>query len=292
MVAVDFGPVLDALPEPTENALDREVESMIVEPQVSGRETEAPRRPGAPEGTPLPVWYVPPAPSDAGGGGKAPGLLVIQEAFGVNDHIRDVCLRFARLGYAVVSPDLYWRDGRWLRLGYDDFASARPLMARLTEEAVLADLETALDFLAAQPEVDAERLGAVGYCMGGRLTWLLASRRPGRLRVAAVYYGGGIVPGLLPESGPAGLPREMPPLIGFFGGRDRSIPEAHVRRIDQVLEEAGVAHAIYFYPEAEHGFFCDQRPSFSARAAEDAWYRTRLWFGRHLPPAGAAARPW
>lgn len=261
---------------------------MLVEPVVQALKTVAPRE--SADGSPpeLPVYLARP---QGGASGRRPGLVVIQEIFGVNAHIQDVARRFARMGYAVVSPDLFYRNGAWQEYAYSDVPSARVQMAALTEEGVVGDLRAALDFLAAQPDVDPARLGVVGYCLGGRLSWVAASRLPERVKAAAIYYGGGIILEQTTPNWPVS-PLERAgqircPVIGFFGGLDQHLPRAYVERVDGALAAAGVNRQIFYYPEADHGFFCDARATYNARAAQDAWHRTLRFFAAHLGPVPA-----
>lgn len=221
---------------------------------------------------------------------KRPALLLIQEAFGVNHHIRDVCQRFARQGYVVVSPDLYYRNGHWLTFSYENFEAIRPVMQTVTEPLVMGDISATLDYIQRLEGVDADRIGVIGYCMGGRLAYMIAAWLPERVQAGAFYYGGGIVQDKPNPNFPVApierTDRIQAPMIGFFGGQDKAIPKEVVERIDRALEEAGVKHEVYFYPEAGHGFFCDARKDYDPRAAVDAWHRTLNWFRTHLgePP--------
>lgn len=233
----------------------------------------------------MPVFVARPAGS---AGLKRPGLLLLQEAFGVNDHIQDVAQRFAGMGYVVVAPDLYYRGGHWQTFRYDQLAEARPNMASLTEQKVVGDLRAALDCLAGQPDVDPARMGVIGYCMGGRFSFLTAAWFSDRVKASAVYYGGGIVMPQPSEAWPvapvARAGQIKCPVLAFFGEKDQHIPREAVARIDEALGAAGVEHQVFYYPYADHGFFCDARPMYSARAATDAWHRTLWFFHKHLGP--------
>jgi carboxymethylenebutenolidase len=221
-------------------------------------------------------------------GVRRPGLLLIQEIFGVNQHIQDVVRRFAAAGYVVAAPDLFYRSGHWLSFGYDQFAEARPIVNRLTGDQVTGDLAATLDFLAAQPDVDPARLGTVGYCFGGRASLVAASRFGERVKAAAVYYGGGIVSDQ-PDAPVTRVGTIRCPVVGFFGGLDKHIPPEHAQRLEQALTQAGIPNAIYCYPYADHGFFCDARPSYNPRAAQDAWQRTLAFFAANLGPVPEVA---
>lgn len=228
----------------------------------------------------MPVYLARPA---GPAGARRPGLLVMQEIFGVNNHIQDVTRRFAGQGYVALAPDVFHRSGHWLSFGYDQFAEARAVAGTLNEDLVVEALAAGLDHLAAQPDVDPDRLGVVGYCFGGRAAFAAAVRLAGRVQAAAVYYGGGIVtadgPGLVDRAGHIRCP-----VIAFFGALDRHIPREYVERLDRALAAAGVEHQVYCYPEADHGFFCDARSAYHPRSAQDAWHRTLWFFGSHLGP--------
>jgi len=220
------------------------------------------------------------APPD---GDRSPAVVVLQEAFGVDDHVRSVCRRFAREGYVAVAPELYHREGAGRTFGYDDFGAVRPHLAALTNDGIASDVGAALATLRADPAVDAGRVAAVGFCAGGFAAFLAACRTD--VAAAVCFYGGGIVrerPGmklqpLLPEAG-----RIACPVLAFFGAEDASIPSADVDAIGARLRELGRDFEIVVYPGAGHGFFNDERSSYRAEAAVDAWQRTLEWLERRL----------
>ena len=215
--------------------------------------------------------------------GRAPAVLVAQEAFGVNRHIESVCRRLAEAGYAALAPELYHRQGNGIVLDYSNFDAARPYISSLTNGGIESDLNAALSFLDAHPRVDPSQVGIVGFCVGGFVSFLAACRI--RVSAAVCFYGGGIVrprPGmkiqpLLPEA-----PNIRCPVLGLFGGKDTGIPPADVDAIRERLSALGKTAEIVTYPDAGHGFFCDERPSYRPDDAADAWERTRDWLGRYL----------
>lgn len=238
----------------------------------------------------LPIYVARPRDTQAT---KRPALVVLQEIFGVNDHIQSVVRRFASQGYVVVAPDLFHRTAHWISLGYtqDDRPQAMGEARKLTEATVLGDITAALDFLAAQPDVDASRIGVTGYCMGGRFSFMTAARLPERVKAAAVYYGGGLVPpdfNPAAPTGPLALAGHIQcPVIAFFGAKDAHIPRTHVEALDNALAQAGVTRDVYYYTDAGHGFFCDARAEFHPVVAQDAWHRTLTFFAQHLGPVPA-----
>lgn len=207
-------------------------------------------------------------------------VIVIQEAFGVNDHIQDVTGRFARAGYLGVAPALFHRAGGGTA-PYDDFSQVMPLFEGVSDEGVLADVDATIAHVEAQG-FDRGRIGIVGFCFGGRVTFLVAARR--RLGAAVTFYGGGIVsasglglPPLIEEA--AAL---QTPWLGLFGDLDQGIPVEGVEELRGALGGARVPTEVVRYADAEHGFHCDARGAYHEASATDAWRRTLEWFDTHL----------
>ncbi|MHA7582903.1 dienelactone hydrolase family protein [Paenibacillus vandeheii] len=213
-----------------------------------------------------------------------PVILLIQEAFGVNSHIQDVCCRFAAQGYVVVAPDLYYRTGVWQTFGYTEYPATALAREPLTEERTIGDLQAVLDYIPDLEGADETRVGVIGYCMGGMLSYLTASEFSNKIKTSVVYYGGGLTAqtSQFPVAPVKKTNRIKVPVLGFFGGMDRGIPMDVVGQVDQALEAANIEHAIYYYPEADHGFFCNERQSYHPFAAQDAWHRTLTWFAEKL----------
>jgi carboxymethylenebutenolidase len=223
---------------------------------------------------PMPVYEAVPD-------GPARGaVIVVQEAFGVNDHIEDVTRRFATAGYHAVAPHLFHRAGGGTA-SYEDFNQVIPLFEGLTDEGILMDIDAAREILAAAGFTDAQT-GIVGFCFGGRTTFLVALRR--RLGAASGFYGGGLVKRRFPQfpelAGEAASLQT--PWLGLFGDEDASIPIEEVEELREALVASPVPTEIVRYPGAEHGFHCDVRASYDAEAAADAWSRTLIWFDAHL----------
>lgn len=208
-------------------------------------------------------------------------VLVIQEAFGVNEHIRDVTRRFATAGYHAVAPAFFHRAGGGTA-DYGDFAAVIPLFEGVTDDGLLMDADAALGLLADEGFA-AARTGTVGFCFGGRATFLLAARRG--LGAAVGFYGGGIVnAGVLPFPALIGEVATLrTPWLGLFGDEDASIPVDDVETLRAALADAPVPAEVVRYPGAKHGFHCDQRPDdFAPEAARDAWARALTWLDAHL----------
>lgn len=196
------------------------------------------------------------------------GVIVCQEAFGVNAHIRDVTERFAKQGFLAIAPELYHRTAPGFDGRYDDFSSVMPHMKALTDAGMAADLRAASSWLTANGGVNFP-VAAVGFCMGGRAAILTALTVP--VACAVSFYGGGIAPnannpGLLNRIG-----KLTAPLLLFWGGKDQHIGPDQVQAVTRALREAGKKYTNVEISDADHGFFCDARPSYNPVAAAHAW---------------------
>jgi carboxymethylenebutenolidase len=201
--------------------------------------------------------------------GRRPGILVFQEAFGVNHHIREVTLRCAREGYIALAPELFHRTGPGFESGYGDFEAVLPHIRALTDAGLEADVRAAYDALAAQPGIDAGKIACIGFCMGGRVSFLADSVLP--LAAAISYYGGGIAPS---QMGSGLLNRAAAlhaPILMFWGGLDKHILPEHYRAVVDALRAAGKPYVNVEFSDADHGFNCDERASYNAAAAREAW---------------------
>jgi carboxymethylenebutenolidase len=209
------------------------------------------------------------------------GLVVIQEAFGVNDHIEDVTRRAADAGYLAVAPDLFHRSGGGT-VPYGQFEKVIEKFQGISgDDAVLSDVDAVLDHLRGEG-FDDRRIGIVGFCFGGRVTFLVSLRRA--LGGGVGFYGGGIVTGRFPQFPPLvdQADQLQTPWLGLFGDEDQSIPVDDVERLRAGLESTDVDTEVVRYREAGHGFHCDQRPDFRPDDAKDAWSRAVEWFDTHL----------
>ncbi len=209
------------------------------------------------------------------GGGPVPGVVVIQEIFGVNSHMRDMCQRFANAGYAALSPDLFHSVGPDIQLGYtpDDIAKGREIRGKLDNDKVLEDVRATFDALRARPETKGKKVGVTGYCWGGFVTYMAACRfKPA---ATSAYYGGGIV-NVLKEADKISAPIQF-----HFGEKDPGIPMAEVDQIKANMKSRANAE-VFVYPNADHGFNCNDRKSYQEAAAKLAWQRTMQLFGKHL----------
>jgi carboxymethylenebutenolidase len=214
------------------------------------------------------------------GPGKFPAVLVIMEAFGLNDHIKDVSERIGVEGYVAIAPDLYYRESPNV-VGYDQLQAAIELMQKLDAEKAMADLERVIVHLRAQNFVHGDRLGITGFCMGGTLAFLAACKFPTDIKAAVSFYGGAIADDS-PTAALTSAGELQAPILCLFGEQDPYIPLSQVRKIEDTLRALGKSFEVRVYPGADHGFFCDDRDSYHPEAAQDAWGKTKTWFAEHL----------
>jgi carboxymethylenebutenolidase len=209
-------------------------------------------------------------------GAPKAGLIVFQEAFGVNPHVRDLTERFAREGYLAIAPELFHRTAPGLEAGYGDLAPVAPHMKAMTDPALESDIRASYDWLKSQ---DVSSVSSVGYCMGGRCAALAAIILP--LGCGISYYGGGIAPS---QFFPALLDRLkdlQAPMLLFWGGQDHHIGPDKVQEVNNALRAANKQFVNVEFSFADHGFFCDARPSYSPEAAAEAWPLTLAFLARH-----------
>jgi carboxymethylenebutenolidase len=216
--------------------------------------------------------------------GKHPGLVVVQEAFGLNGHIKDVTARLAGEGYAALAPDLYYREANAV-VGYDNLPEAIRLMMGLWDDKIVKDMSGAIAYLQQQPFVRADRIGVTGFCMGGRITFLTACTNPA-VKAAVPFYGGGIgnvQPSERTPKAPLDYADKLSaPMLLFFGENDPFIPLDEVEKIKRRLADLKKNAETIVYPGAPHGFFCNERDSYRPDAAKDAWERLLKFFEKHL----------
>lgn len=212
-----------------------------------------------------------------------PTLIVLQEAFGVNHHILNVCQRLADNGYVALAPELFHRFGQGVEVGYTDFAKSRPMMAELTNDRLTQDMNAALQLAQALPQVDRSKIGAIGFCMGGFTAVLGACRLP--FKAAVSFYGAGMVHAR-PGIGFSPLLEEFSkvkcPLFLGWGTNDQGIPGQDVEAVRDALAELNKDATTKVYPESNHGFMCDERSSYNPKTAEMAWSDALSWLRTHL----------
>lgn len=220
------------------------------------------------------------------GDGPFAGVIVVMEAFGLNDHIKSVAERIAREGYVVAAPDLYYRTSGDRVVSYDELPKAIQLLMELPSyDGIVADVRATIDLIEQQPSAAKGRIGMTGFCMGGFITFLAACRLP--IVAAAPFYGGGIGRNMMPSER-----RPHPPIeeaegikgsmVVFYGDQDNFIPPDEVALVKERLAKLGKDAEVVVYPGADHGFFCDERPSYHEAAAQDSWKRLLKLFDTKL----------
>lgn len=219
--------------------------------------------------------------------GQFGAVVVIQEVFGVNSHIREVAERIAGAGYVAIAPHIYHRQAPGFEVGYteEDLALGRTYKQGTKAEELLADVRGAIAYLYSQENVIPSGVGCIGFCFGGHVAYLAATLP--EVKATASFYGAGIAT-MTPGGGAPTLsrtPEIKGTLYGFFGENDALIPAQEVDQIEAALSKHGVPHKIFRYPGADHGFFCDQRSSYNPEAARDAWEQVLELFKTTLPMA-------
>jgi carboxymethylenebutenolidase len=212
---------------------------------------------------------------------KAPGVMVFQEAFGVNGHIRDVAEKIAGEGYVAIAPELFHRTAApGAELSYDDFPAVMPHMRALSTEALAADVQAAYDWLSNDSRTDGTKIGCVGFCLGGRTSFIAAATVP--LQAAVSFYGGGIGPN---SRGPSLLhlaTKINAPILFFWGGLDAHIPPEQTRPIEDALKEAKKEFVNVTISFADHAFFRNVGPHYSPNASALAWSLTKEFLDRFV----------
>jgi carboxymethylenebutenolidase len=209
------------------------------------------------------------------GNGPFPAVILFQEAFGVNEHIKDVAGRIAAEGYVVIAPELFHRTApAGYTAAYDDFPAVMPHFQALTTEKLADDAQAAYDWLLKQDNVRKDRIGCIGFCLGGRTSFIANSVLP--LAASVSFYGGGAHTVADKASTLHG------PQLFFWGGKDQHIKPEHIQEVTDAVQAAGKDYINVVISYADHGFFCDKRPSYNADAAKEAWAMTLAFFSNKL----------
>jgi carboxymethylenebutenolidase len=215
-------------------------------------------------------------------GNRFPVALVVQEIFGVHEHIKDICRRFAKAGYFAVAPELYARQGDVAnRSNIQEII--REVVSKVPDKQVMSDLDAAVAYATKSGRADASKLGVTGFCWGGRIVWLYAAHNP-RLKAGVAWYGRlvGQPSDLTPKHPVDVAPELKAPVLGLYGEKDTGIPLDTIEQMRAALKKAGkTSSSIYVYPGAQHGFHADYRPSYDKASAEDGWKRLLAFFKQH-----------
>jgi carboxymethylenebutenolidase len=213
-------------------------------------------------------------------GRSFPTVLVVQEIFGVHEHIKDICRRFAKLGHLAIAPELYARQGDVSGMtNFQDIISK--VVSKVPDAQVMSDLDAAVAW-AAKNKGNTAKLGVTGFCWGGRIVWLYAAHNP-KLKAGVAWYGRLVgQPNELQPKHPIDVVAQLKaPVLGLYAEKDSGIPLDSVEKMRAALKAANSKSEIVVYPGAQHGFHADYRPSYSKEAAQDGWQRLQAWFKQH-----------
>jgi carboxymethylenebutenolidase len=213
-------------------------------------------------------------------GGRFPVILVVQEIFGVHEHIKDVCRRFAKAGYLAIATELYARQGDASKI--TDVKNLMPIVSSVPDAQVLSDLDATVAWASSSGSGRTKRLGITGFCWGGRIVWLYAAHNAG-LKAGVAWYGrlDGQRSELQPSFPIDVAGRLKAPVLGLYGGLDKGIPASDLEKMRAQLAAARSKSEIIVFPEAEHGFNADYRPSYNAAAARAGWQKALAWFRKY-----------
>jgi carboxymethylenebutenolidase len=207
-----------------------------------------------------------------------PIVLVVQEIFGVHEHIKDICRRLAHAGYCAVAPELFAREGDVSKMT-DANEILTKVVSKVPDAQVMTDLDAAANWAAKTAHGDIGRIAIVGFCWGGRIVWLYAAHNP-KLKTGAAWYGrlAGDKTEMTPKNPIDYAGAFNTPIIGFYGGKDTGISQESIEQMRIALQVVGNSSQINVYPDAQHGFNADYRPSYDKEAAQDAWKKMLAWF--------------
>ena len=214
-------------------------------------------------------------------GANLPTVIVIQEIFGVHEHIKDLCRRFAKVGYFAIAPELYARQGDVSKIANIGEVISQ-VVSKVPDAQVTGDIDATVAFAKATGVADTARLAVTGFCWGGRQTWLYAAHNPA-VKAAGAWYGpiAGRPSDLQPKTVLDSVAGLTVPVLGQYGGKDQGIPQTDVARLKDVLDGGKSGSKIIVYPDAGHGFNADYRPSYNETDAKLAWTRLLEWFKDH-----------
>jgi carboxymethylenebutenolidase len=214
-------------------------------------------------------------------GGPFPVVLVVEEIFGVHEHIKDVCRRFAKLGYFAVAPELLARQGDVSKMT-DIQEIISKVISKVPDSQVMSDLDAAVAWAKKGGKGDTAKLGITGFCWGGRIVWLYAAHNKD-LKAGVAWYGRlvGNKTELQPKYPIDVVADIKAPVLGLYGGADQGIPVDTVEKMQKALKDAGKTAEIIVYPETPHAFHADYRPSYRKDKAEDGWKRMLDWFKKN-----------
>ena len=214
-------------------------------------------------------------------GKNLPVILVIQEIFGVHEHIKDVCRRFAKLGYMAIAPEMFARQGDVSKMT-DIGEILSKVVAKVPDEQVFADLDATLTYVKSTGRANMNKLASVGFCWGGRTVWLYSAHNP-NVKAGVAYYG--LLNGMksdIKANDPVDIASTLKvPVLGLYASQDSFIKPEIIEQMQAELEKSGSQSEIVVFPAVNHGFYADYRPTYNRTAADYSWQLTRDWLKRH-----------
>ncbi|HVU88449.1 MAG TPA: dienelactone hydrolase family protein [Pirellulales bacterium] len=230
---------------------------------------------------PVPDGEIPAYRAMPDAGGPFPVVIVVQEIFGVHEHIKDICRRFAKLGYLAVAPELYARQGDVSKMENIPEIIAK-VVSKVPDAQVLSDIDATVAWAKKSGKGNTAKLGITGFCWGGRIVWLYSAHNPD-LKAGVAWYGRLITSSdeLHPKN-PIDLVDSLKaPVLGLYGGADSGIPNESVEKMRTALKDAKKSCEIVLYPDTPHGFYADYRPTYRQDKADDGWKRLLEWFKKN-----------
>jgi carboxymethylenebutenolidase len=213
-------------------------------------------------------------------GSSFPTVLVVEEVFGVHEHIKDLCRRLAKAGYFAIAPELYSRLGDVTKLS--NIQEIMAVVNRAPDAQEMSDLDATAAYAKSSGNANTAKLAITGFCRGGRTVWLYATHNPG-LKAAVAWYGplGGAPSASMPKSVLDVVDQLKAPVLGLYGGKDQGIPQTDIEKMRAAMKADGKVGEIVVFSDADHGFNADYRPSYNKAAAEDGWKRMLAWFKQY-----------
>ncbi len=213
-------------------------------------------------------------------GGPFPVVLVVQEIFGVHEHIKDICRRFAKLGYYAIAPELYSREGDVSKMEIKEII--QKVVSKVPDAQVMSDLDATMKFAKESGMGNIDKLGITGFCWGGRIVWLYAAHSD-NLKAGVAWYGKLVgKPDDLHPKNPIDLATQLKaPVLGLYGGADQGIPVESIEQMRTALKTTKAATEIVVYPDTPHAFNADYRESYRKGPADDGWKRLLTWFKKN-----------
>ena len=205
-----------------------------------------------------------------------PAVIVLMEAFGLTQHIKDITIRIANEGYIAIAPDLYYRDLPHNKFGYHEVSSAKSMMYSLDFNKTVEDIKATIDYLRSRADVDSNRIGVTGFCFGGSMAFCAATKLSSEIAVAAPFYG------VVLDEWLETVENITIPIYLFFGGADSFIPRERIEQIKSRFQESNKNYRLKIYDNVEHGFFCQERSSYNRLAAEDSWQELKKFLRKYL----------